>query len=44
MAYSGFHEMEELERFLDQPWCRADLAYIDKLTALLSLRALAETQ
>jgi hypothetical protein len=38
MAYSGYCRSEELARYLDQPWCRADLAYIDKLTALLWAR------
>jgi hypothetical protein len=28
-------EAEELARYLDRPWCRADLYYIEKLTAVL---------
>ena len=35
MAYSGHGSRQELARYLDQPLCRADLAYIAKLTALL---------
>jgi hypothetical protein len=26
---------EDLARYLDQPWCRADLCYIEKLTSIL---------
>jgi len=35
MAYSGHAPRKQLARYLDQPWCRADLAHIAKLTALL---------
>jgi hypothetical protein len=35
MAYSAHCPRRQLARYLDQPWCRADLAYIAKLTALL---------
>ncbi len=32
----GLHlSPEELSRYLDHPWCKADLHYIEKLTALL---------
>ena len=32
----GLHATpEELQRYLDQPWCKADLYYIEKLTAVL---------
>ncbi len=35
-AYSHQTPSRQLTRYLDQPWCHADLAYINKLTALLS--------
>lgn len=34
-AYSGVFPRKELLRRLDQPWCRADLMWIEKLIALL---------
>jgi hypothetical protein len=37
MAYSAHRPRPQLTRYLDQPWCRADLAYIAKLTALLRM-------
>lgn len=35
MAYAGGAKPRQLARYLDQPWCRADLYYIEKLTAVL---------
>ncbi|MBN2475592.1 MAG: PQQ-binding-like beta-propeller repeat protein [Pirellulales bacterium] len=35
LAYGLRAKPEELARYLDQPWCRADLYYIEKLTAAL---------
>jgi hypothetical protein len=35
MAYSSHRPKRELAQYLDQPLCRADLAYVAKLTALL---------
>lgn len=35
-AYGGWAAPEKLTRFLDQPWCKADLYYIEKLTAALT--------
>jgi len=36
MAYSGHRPDQQMTRYLDQPLCRADLAYIAKLTAVLT--------
>jgi hypothetical protein len=33
-AYGLEPSRQELERLIDQPWCRADLYYLDKLAAL----------
>jgi hypothetical protein len=35
MAYADYASPEELARCLDQPWCHADLYYMDKLAAVL---------
>jgi hypothetical protein len=35
LAYGASAEPAELTRYVDQPWCRADLYYIQKLTATL---------
>jgi outer membrane protein assembly factor BamB len=35
MAYGLRATPRELARYLDQPWCRADLYYVEKLTAAL---------
>jgi len=39
MAYGGHLTPERVIRRLDQPWCRADLYYIEKLTAALEASA-----
>jgi len=35
MANATRAKPEELARYLDQPWCRADLYYIEKLSAII---------
>ena len=34
-AYGLRAEPPQLQQYLDQPWCKADLYYVDKLTATL---------
>jgi hypothetical protein len=36
-AYGGWASPEKLTRYLDQPWCKGDLYYIEKLTAALAV-------
>jgi len=42
LAEGGSRSPDDLARRLDQPWCRADLYYIEKLTAVLQAQQRAK--